>query len=182
MSDKVQEWNNQLLLLAEIARSEPHAAYAAFIHRFVHKFSYLCRTVPNIGSQLQPLEDSIRLRLIPALTGRAPPSDLDHELLALPLQLSGLGLVNPTRKSQLEHQASIEISAPQKNLILEQKSDYCFECLEDQLKVRSDTHKLNRDRANSSANLLRATAPSPSNEPWTCNKRWGLQAGSRPFP
>ena len=44
VSDKVQEWNNQLLLLAEIARSEPHAAYAAC---FVHKFSYLCKTIPN---------------------------------------------------------------------------------------------------------------------------------------
>ena len=74
VSDKVQELNNQLLLLADIARTEPQAAYAAFIHSFAHKFSYLCRTIPNIGSRLQLLEDSIRLRLIPALTGRAPPS------------------------------------------------------------------------------------------------------------
>ena len=109
----------------------------------------------NIGSQLQPLEDSIRLRLIPALTGRAPPSDLDRELLALPVRLGGLGLVKVTTGTL----SVIEISAPLKNLILEQKSDYCFECLEDQLKVRRDTHKKNRDRANSSATLLRATAP-----------------------
>ena len=159
VSDKVQELNNQLLLLADIARTEPQAAYAAFIHSFAHKFSYLCRTIPNIGSQLQLLEDSIRLRLIPALTGRAPPSDIDRELLALPVRLGGLGLVNPTRQSQQEYQASIEISAPLKNLILEQKSDYCFECLEEQLKARRDTHKRNRDQAKSSATLLRASAP-----------------------
>ena len=82
VSDKVQELNNQLLLLADIARTEPQAAYAAFIHSFAHKFSYLCRTIP---SRLQLLEDSIRLRLIPTQTGRAPPSDIDRELLALPV-------------------------------------------------------------------------------------------------
>jgi len=65
--DKVNIWNEQLVLLSEIAKSQPHAAYAAFIHGFVHKFSYLARTIPNIESLLQPLEDSIRLKLIPSL-------------------------------------------------------------------------------------------------------------------
>lgn len=67
-----QLWCEELLLLADVAKTKPHAAYAAFIHSFVHKFSYLCRT---IGTPLQPLEDCIQSQLIPyanALTDRAP--------------------------------------------------------------------------------------------------------------
>ena len=52
---------------------------------------------------IQPLEDSIRSRLIPALTGRAPPCHIDRELLALPARLGGLGIVNPTKLSSSEY-------------------------------------------------------------------------------
>ena len=51
---------------------------------------------------------------------RAPPNDTDRELLALPARLGGLGIVNPTKLSPSEHQASINISAPLRDLILEQ--------------------------------------------------------------
>ena len=52
------------------SKSQPHATYAAFTHRFVHKFSYLCRTVPDLEVPLQPLEDHIHSLLIPSLTGQ----------------------------------------------------------------------------------------------------------------
>ena len=145
-----------MLLLAEVAKTQPHAAYAAFIHGYVHKFSYLCRTTPNIDLLLQPLEDCIRSRLIPALTGRAPPSDTVRELLALPVRLGGLGIVNPTTLSSSEHLASINISAPLRNLILKQ---YSFECYEAQINAKREAHKLNRDNARTSASLLRAAIP-----------------------
>ena len=32
--DKVKTWTQEVLLLAEIATSQPHAAYSAFVHRF----------------------------------------------------------------------------------------------------------------------------------------------------
>ena len=47
----------ELALLSDIAKYQPQAAYAAFMHGFVHKFSYVCRAVPNIDPLLQPLED-----------------------------------------------------------------------------------------------------------------------------
>ena len=92
----------------DVAKTQPHAAYSAYIHGYVHKFSYLCRTVPNVDLILQPLEDCIRSQLIPALTGKAPPNDTDRELLALPARLGGLGIVNTTELSSLEYQASID--------------------------------------------------------------------------
>ena len=47
-------------------------------------WSYLTRTIPEIGHLLQPLENIIRLKLIPALTDRASPNDVERNLLALP--------------------------------------------------------------------------------------------------
>jgi len=162
ITDKVHQWLEELQLLVDVARSQPHAAYAAFTHGFVHKFSYLCRTVPNIDTLLQPLEDCIRYRLIPALTGRAPPSDSDRELLALPARLGGLGLVNPTSLPSSEFQASISISAPLKDLILQQKSGYSVECLEAQVKAKTTAKKIKSDKAKSSAASLRASTSTQS--------------------
>ena len=59
-SEKISQWKEELRLLTDIARSQPHAAYAAYTHGFAHKASYVCRTVPNIKHSLQPLEDCIR--------------------------------------------------------------------------------------------------------------------------
>ena len=72
VSDRVQRWTEELLILSDIAKSQPHAAHAAFIHGYMHKFSFLCRTIPNIEINLQPLEDCIRSNFIPSLTGRSP--------------------------------------------------------------------------------------------------------------
>ena len=71
-------------LLSTIAETQPHAAYATFTKVMIRKWSYLTRTIPNISTHLQPLEDMIRSHFIPSLTGRVPPDDTERELLALP--------------------------------------------------------------------------------------------------
>ena len=70
VKEKVIMWVSELSLLSDIARDQPHASYAAFIHCFVHTFSYLCRTNSDIGSCFAPLEECISTILILALTGR----------------------------------------------------------------------------------------------------------------
>ena len=111
-----------------MAKTQPHAAYAAFIHGYVHKFSYLC----SIDQLLQPLEDCICSQLIPALNGKR---------LALPVRLSSLGIVNPTKVSSLELLASANISASLRELILKQSHEYSMDCLEAQINAKKDTHK-----------------------------------------
>ena len=64
VTDKTNSWCKQLRLLADVANTQPHAAYTVFIHGFLHKFTYLCRTNEDIDHLLQPLEEVIRLRLI----------------------------------------------------------------------------------------------------------------------
>ena len=108
----------ELKLLVDVAKIQPHAAFAAFTYGYVHKFSYLCRTAPNAELSLQPLEDSIRSQLIPTLTGQSAPNDSVRKLLGLLARLGGLGLINPTKIASTQHKACINISAPLKVRIL----------------------------------------------------------------
>ena len=64
------------------------------------------RTIPVISSLLQPLEKAIREELIPALTEGRMVSDDERLLLSLPPRLGGMGLINPSKMSDLEHQLS----------------------------------------------------------------------------
>ena len=147
---KVSQWK-ELVLLAKIATTQPRASFAAFIHGFIHKFTYLARTNPNIGSLLQPLEDTIRSQLIPAWTGKAPPSDLERDLFALPARLGGLGILNPVTLSSKEFHASVSISAPLRNLIESQQMGYPRSTIDAQLNAKKDVRKQKQENVKSSA-------------------------------
>ena len=92
--DKVDNWVKNLLALSHIATTQPHAAPSAFTHGLIHKWSYLATTVPDIAMLFQPLADVIRSKFIPCLTGRAPPNDIEHNLISLLPRLGGLGIPN----------------------------------------------------------------------------------------
>ena len=117
---KVCEWVSEIECLSSIALTQPHAAYAAFTHGLKHKWTYLIRTIPDIESLLQPLEDAIRHKFLPSLTGQTALSNDTRELLALPVRHGGLGIINPTRNSRFYHQSSKHITAPLISLISEQ--------------------------------------------------------------
>ena len=73
--EKVATWAEELERLTRIAESQPHAAYAAFTHGLASKWTFLARTVPDVSNLFQPLEDAIRQRFLPVLTGQSPFSD-----------------------------------------------------------------------------------------------------------
>ena len=63
----------QVSRLAEVAQTQPQAPHAAITHGLIGKWTFLTRTSSSsIVKHLQSLEDAIRLRLIPSLTGRSP--------------------------------------------------------------------------------------------------------------
>ena len=89
----------QVSRLDEVAQSQPQAAHVAFTHSLIGKWTFLTRSSSSsIAKHLQPLEDAIRLQLIPSLTGRSPPGNDEGDLLALPPRVGGLGLVTPQKK------------------------------------------------------------------------------------
>ena len=70
------------------------------------------RTIPNINNLFKPLEDIIRLKFIPSITGQPPPNDQIRDLLSLPPRLGGIAIANPTTMAESEFSASSEISRP----------------------------------------------------------------------
>ena len=121
VTEKVQKWTDDIKYLAKIASSQPHAAYAAYVHGLSNYWSFLMRTIPDIDDLLQPLEDAIHQHLIPALTGRPACSSIERDLLALPVRLGGLGLNNPSSLSPECYQSSVRITAPLAALIVSQE-------------------------------------------------------------
>lgn len=57
---------------------------------------FASRTTPDISSLLQPLEDTVQMKLIPKLTRRNAPDDQERNVLALPARLGGMRIRNPT--------------------------------------------------------------------------------------
>ena len=47
-------------------------------------WNYLMRVVPDLGNKLQPIEEALRFRLLPAITGRSNISDAERHVFALP--------------------------------------------------------------------------------------------------
>ena len=120
----MQRWVEEIKQLANIAITQPHVAYAAFTHGLSSRWTYLSRTLPDITDLLQPIEDAIHQLLIPALTGRPPCSREERDLLALPVRLGGLGLINPASNSPFAFQASVKLTAPLKATIAKQELEY----------------------------------------------------------
>ena len=108
----VADWVNEVEVLSEFAKSDPHACYAAFTFGLVHKWSYFQRTVPESSSCYEPLERAIRNKLIPTITGRSSCSDAERELYELPCRLGGLGISNPVKTADEAFQDSIYITEP----------------------------------------------------------------------
>ena len=123
VSQQVEECIAELEQLSIIARSHPQAAYCAYSHGLKGKWLYLAQTVPNISNLLQPLENILREKFIPALTGRPAPSDTERELLALPARNGGFGIINPASTADREHQTSLHLSSPLISLITHGQRD-----------------------------------------------------------
>ena len=156
---RVNEWCSELEKLSSIAETQPHAAYAAATHGLAGKWNYLARTIPNIEALLLPLEEVIRNKLIPALTGRSPPNDDERDLLALPARLGGIGLGDPSKRSPEEFAASLQVTNPLKNLISDMNGAYSFETYEEQVCAKADIHNRRRAQQSTSADLLQPKLP-----------------------
>ena len=115
---KVEKWLAQLHTLSEIALTEPHAAYCGFTHGLMSTWNFSLRTTPGTTNLLSSVEDVIRNKFIPALTGRPAITDQERQLLSLPCRLGGLGIPDLGSTASLYYKASQDICGPVVNLIL----------------------------------------------------------------
>ena len=117
------------------------------------------RTIPNIDDQLQPFEDAIRHKFLPSLTGQTELSDETRDLMALPVRLGGLGIINPTKNNTSHHQSSENITAPLVSLILEQSHTYHQEAKAEQLRAKKEAVKQHKQRDTAAAVELEDSLP-----------------------
>ena len=76
VAGKVNQLKEELRTLSVIATSQPHAAFTAFTHGMMSKWTHISRTIPDISSHLQSLEAVIQSEFIPSITGRSPPNNV----------------------------------------------------------------------------------------------------------
>ena len=79
--------------------------------------------------------------------------------MALPVQLGGLGIINPTRNNTSHHQSSENITAPLVSLVLEQSHTYHQEAKAEQLRAKKETVKQHKHRHSAVAAELEDSLP-----------------------
>ena len=96
VSSKVRAWSSSINVLSDVAKSQPQAAFSALMtHGLLNKWTYLRHVVPD-SHLLVPLDEVLKCVLsliyslwhltnsmVPAITGRSPPNDLESDIFAL---------------------------------------------------------------------------------------------------
>ena len=122
------------------------------------KWTYLCRTTPDIGSLLKPVDDALRSVLLPTLTGRPPPSDLQCALFALPVRL---GIVIPSRTAAYEQQSSLLVTSALCEHILSQDTEYGYDVIAKQLESKALVRQQNHAKSSTDADEISALLRDP---------------------
>ena len=110
VAGKIEKWIEDIETLAEIAKDEPQAAYSSYTKAISHRWTYVQRTIPDIGDLFEPLEKCIREKFIPAIIGRHI-SDTERKILLLPVRFGGIGIPNPVLTADHEFSASVDITS-----------------------------------------------------------------------
>ena len=150
---KVEKWLVDLHQLVSIAKEEPQVALSAFNTGLSKRWKFIQRVLPDIGHLLQPLEDSIREKLIPALCGRHV-SNLERQMLSLPYRLGGLGIENPVASADHEFQASCKITQPLVDLIIQQEKDLTILSSERVAELKKECHEARYRRLREEADAV----------------------------
>ena len=109
---KIDKWCTEIKQLSKFAKTQPRAAYAAFIHSEVHRFSYFLRTIPSMGDLLQPLDEAIENHFLPTIISDNNITKPERNLYSLPIRLGGLGIPILTDTAEQEFSTSVQITAP----------------------------------------------------------------------
>ena len=131
VQQRVAKWKEELKKLTEIAKTEPHAAYAAISHGLHGRWTYLLRTVPFPAQCLTDLDKVITEELLPALAGRDSFLPEELNLLRLPCRLGGMALPCFQQMGMAELPASRAVTALQVEEIVHQNDQYTHNSTED---------------------------------------------------
>ena len=123
INQKIDDWTQEINLLAEIAATYPQEAYSAYVSSYQHKLTYFLRTIPSIDDELKRVDEAVRHRLIPSLTGGRIINDQERVMLSLPPRLGGMGLKIFSEESSHDHRDSMSATVALQNRILRTNDD-----------------------------------------------------------
>ena len=154
VEDQVAQWIAEIERLADIAKTQPQAAYTALTFGIKHRWNFVLRTVPNISELLMPLETTIAQKLIPSLAGGRNPAELDRAIVALPPRLGGMGIPIPNEIADMEHQNSKKLTAKLTQLIVDQDESGEVD-LSELVKTRIEIAKEREKRQKNKSDLIK---------------------------
>ncbi len=108
---------------------------------------------------MKPLDHTLRTQLIPALTGRSPPNDIEATLFSMPVRNGGLGIRFPSTISDIEFHSSTLITSPLCAHIASQDPSYGPNIAGLQIKAKAEVRKINRVRVDNHLHRLLDTLP-----------------------
>ena len=105
--------------LAEISKSQPHAAYVAFLKGFKSKFTYYLRIIESFEEYVDPIEEAIHTFFLHYSVERSLfLKNLRNLSVVYHLRRAGLGFPDLKRESLEQFNASLDITAPHVNSIV----------------------------------------------------------------
>ena len=118
MATMAEKWCWQLMLLSELAQTQPHAAYALFTKGLSSQWRYHIRVTECPPETFLVLDQLINEQLLPALTGHEfSSSGSQRTLFSLPAGLGGLALPVVSELVPDEYISSKNSTAPLRELI-----------------------------------------------------------------
>ena len=124
MVSLVEKWSKALSVLAELAQTQPHAAYTVFMKGLSSSWRYRIRSTECSPEIFATLDHIINTTLLPAFTGcDFDSSQPERILLSLPARLGGLAVPIVQDIAKDEHTSSITVTQPLGDVINGQKPD-----------------------------------------------------------
>ena len=118
--EHADNWGKELQYLAQITKTEPHAAHAALTHGLRGRWTYVMRTLAIPEAAQLALDNSVA-ELHSTLTDyNAALADDERALLQLPCRLGGIGVPSFTFMARCELAASHAVTGHQVDEIIHQ--------------------------------------------------------------
>ncbi|KAL7475280.1 hypothetical protein ACHAW6_001201, partial [Cyclotella cf. meneghiniana] len=105
----IQKWVMGIKRLAAIATRFPHSAYTGLVSCLSAEWQYICRTIPDVGPSLVPVEQALRTKFLPAITGFTDPiNDELRTLLGSGVKTGALTIRDPTGTTASLYSTSVD--------------------------------------------------------------------------
>ena len=106
VTEKVDEWIDELRTLSTYVKSQPQAAYAAFCFGEQNKYSYFLRTIPGMSEFMKLVDEIIKNELLSSIIGESI-TDKEKELHSLLTRLGGLGIPSFAEEAEDDFENSL---------------------------------------------------------------------------